>query len=124
MVGTLLSKSPLAALAFGAMVSNTAVGSTKQPISAAIVFSVLGGTGQAMFNWIEPRKAPGKDGRDWLRSDWSPLKRLTDDEYRELIGNKKLRLEVEIALIDDKIAALRAGHAEDEEPSRGSRPLN
>lgn len=54
-----------------------------------------------------PRVHVDKD-ENWKQSRWSPLKRLTDDEYIDLMMEKKLKVSVEIALIDDRIAELRA----------------
>jgi hypothetical protein len=76
-------------------------------VSAVIVFSAMGGVGQATYNVLQPSRSPGGEKRSWLQSEWSPLRKLTDGEYRELIGEKKLKLETEIALIEDKISALR-----------------
>lgn len=42
----------------------------------------------------------------WSRIN--PLRQLTDDEYLEMMREKILKLDVEIALIDDRIAELRA----------------
>lgn len=39
-------------------------------------------------------------------SKWVPLKSLSDDEYRGILGEKLLSIEAEIALIDDKIEEL------------------
>jgi hypothetical protein len=39
---------------------------------------------------------------------WSPVKLLNDEEHANLLREKLLNIEVEIALIDDKIAAMRA----------------
>lgn len=40
------------------------------------------------------------------QSKWIPLKSLSDDEYRGILGEKLLSIEAEIALIDDKIEEL------------------
>ncbi|KAI0022048.1 hypothetical protein F4780DRAFT_243058 [Xylariomycetidae sp. FL0641] len=44
----------------------------------------------------------------WMDSKWSPVKRLSHHQYAEMIEEKLLRLDAEIAIIDDNIAALKA----------------
>lgn len=39
-------------------------------------------------------------------SKWIPLRSLSDKEYREMLGEKLLSIEAEIALLDDKIEEL------------------
>ena len=39
-------------------------------------------------------------------SKWIPLKSLSDDDYRGILGEKLLSIEAEIALLDEKIAEL------------------
>ena len=41
------------------------------------------------------------------RQSWSPMKVITNDEYAKVLEEKVLKLEVEIAILDDKIAAVR-----------------
>jgi hypothetical protein len=45
---------------------------------------------------------------------WSPVKLLNDEEHANLLREKLLNVEVEIALIDDKIAALKAQESKSE----------
>jgi hypothetical protein len=68
--------------------------------------------GQVVVNYwsSHPSRQDGEDG-SWLRSKWSPLKKLTDREYIEMMEEKMLKLDVEIALIDDRIAELRLAAA-------------
>lgn len=54
-------------------------------------------------------------GLDWSRkerksifeSKWSPLRKISDEEYKDMMDEKILRLDAEISLIEDKIAELR-----------------
>jgi hypothetical protein len=39
-------------------------------------------------------------------SKWIPLKTLSDDEYRDILSEKLLSIEAEIAIIDEKIEEL------------------
>ncbi|KAM0273951.1 hypothetical protein ACHAQH_008094 [Verticillium albo-atrum] len=74
-----------------------------------IIFSLAGGIGQAFTNRLVNAPAD-PNSKSILQSKWSPLKKLTDDEYRDLMDEKILRVDTEIALIDDKIAELRASY--------------
>lgn len=59
-------------------------------------------------NSIAARQPKVKDENDsWFRSKWNPLKKLTDQEYIDMMLEKVLRVEADIALIDDRIAELR-----------------
>ena len=42
----------------------------------------------------------------WFSSKWSPLRKLSDDEYEDFMSEKMLKVEAQIALIDDKMAEL------------------
>ena len=74
----------------------------------AIAFTIIGAGGQALVNSVPAWKHDWNQRESLLRHKYSPLKKLTDDEYVELVENKILRVETEIALIDDKIASLKA----------------
>ena len=39
---------------------------------------------------------------------WSPLKTLSDEEYGDMLREKLLRVEAEIALVDEEVGRLRA----------------
>ncbi|KLU89117.1 hypothetical protein MAPG_08093 [Magnaporthiopsis poae ATCC 64411] len=75
-------------------------------LPSALAFSLLGAGGQAVANNMAER-APGPK-TDWLASKWSPLTRLTDEEYEKILEERILKLEVEIALVEDRISHLRA----------------
>lgn len=73
------------------------------------LWGAIGAGGQAIANHVATSETKVKDENDsWMRSKWSPLKKLTDAEYVELMNEKILAVEVDIALIDDRIAELRA----------------
>ncbi|KAF8451811.1 hypothetical protein BGX38DRAFT_1181292 [Terfezia claveryi] len=42
-----------------------------------------------------------------FRSEWSPVKRLTYEEYKRMLEEKLLGVEADIALIDEEIEILR-----------------
>lgn len=52
---------------------------------------------------------------------FSPVTVLTNEEYAQMLRKKQLKLDVEISIIDDKIAALKAMEAQqtktNEEPT-------
>jgi hypothetical protein len=53
-------------------------------------------------------REPGKNLLQRVaESRWSPFSVLTDEEYEKMMGEKLLVLEADIAVIDDKIHALR-----------------
>ncbi|KAL8661571.1 MAG: hypothetical protein Q9202_005457 [Teloschistes flavicans] len=43
-----------------------------------------------------------------LNSSWSPMKVLSDEEYEKLLRKKLLRVDAEIAILDENIAKARA----------------
>ncbi|KAK1996568.1 hypothetical protein LX36DRAFT_580138 [Colletotrichum falcatum] len=87
-------------------------------VPGVIVFSLIGGTGQAFFNSMQDRPEVTEKKKSIFDSSWSPLKKLSDDEYRDMIDEKMLKIDAEIALIDDKIAELRAAKKANPPPSR------
>ncbi|KAK1979703.1 hypothetical protein LZ30DRAFT_725373 [Colletotrichum cereale] len=80
----------------------------KNIVPGVIVFSLIGGTGQAFYNSMQDRPEVTEKKKSFFESSWSPLKKLSDDEYREMIDEKMLKIDAEIALIDDKLVELRA----------------
>lgn len=87
-------------------------------VPGLIVFSLLGYAGQASYNTIdrwqlEQANTPSKPFLERIASSkYIPLKSLSDDEYRGMMGEKLLSIEAEIALIDDKIQELERAKTE------------
>jgi hypothetical protein len=81
-------------------------------IPGTIAFSIFAAGGQFVYNrWTVPRTVDPEHKGFWRRmseKSWSPVKLLNDEEHANLLREKLLNVEVEIALIDDKIAALKA----------------
>lgn len=74
---------------------------------AVVIGSILGCGGQYAVNtWTASSKIE-KKGDSWFNAKWSPMKKLTDREYENILEEKLLRLDAEISIIDDDIAALR-----------------
>lgn len=77
-------------------------------LPAIVCWTAFGAAGQMIVNRMATREPKVKDENDsWFRSKWSPLKKLTDAEYIDLMEEKILRVDADIALIDDRIADLR-----------------
>lgn len=77
---------------------------------AMVLWGLVGAGGQLVANRMAAKESkPLDDTGGW---SWSPLKRLTDEQYIDMMGEKILKVEVDIALIDDRIAELRAQDAE------------
>jgi hypothetical protein len=90
-------------------------GGPKNVIPGAIMFSLFGAAGQALYNSAEERASVSaeKDPKlSWLNSKWSPVKVLSEREYEEMLREKLLKVNAEIALVDESIAALRVQERE------------
>lgn len=78
------------------------------------MFAVLGGAGQAIFNLADSQRGAKSNlpaepltRSRWLDTKWSPVKVLSDDEYEGMLQEKLLRVNAEIALIDENIVELQ-----------------
>lgn len=82
-------------------------------LPGAIMFAVFGAMGQTAYNIMDTRNAgrPVEEAStqktSWLNSKWSPVKVLSDAEYGEMLQEKLLKVNAEIALVDESLAALR-----------------
>jgi len=77
------------------------------------MIGLLGLAGQGGYNMISANQhaepAPPRSIVQRLaESKWVPLKALSDHQYEEMLNEKLLKVEVEISMVDDKIAALRS----------------
>ncbi|CEJ90635.1 hypothetical protein VHEMI06403 [[Torrubiella] hemipterigena] len=76
-------------------------------LPSTLLYGVIGLVGQGIgYRWQASKNAPKDDSGGFMRT-WSPLKKLTDEEYLDMMNDKILKVEVDIALIDEKIADLR-----------------
>lgn len=88
-------------------------GGRKNVIPGAIMFTLFGATGQALYNMADARnielaKATSNDKqKSWLDSKWSPVKVLSVQEYEEILREKLLRVNAQISLVDESMEALR-----------------
>lgn len=98
--------------------SDFMTGGPRNILPGAIMFALFGAGGQALYNSADARNlaqvdAPEKDlKQSWLNSKWSPMKVLSDKEYEEMLREKLLRVNAEIALVDENIEALRVQNQE------------
>jgi hypothetical protein len=77
------------------------------------MFSLFGAGGQAIVNWRAKRaansaatNAPSKPSRGFW-SKWSPISPLSDEDYEKILEERLLRVEADIALVDDRIKEIR-----------------
>ncbi|KAI4757409.1 hypothetical protein E4T52_07543 [Aureobasidium sp. EXF-3400] len=87
-------------------------------IPGAIMFSLFGFLGQTVSNSYDKTELPASDEPQlnfWQRFaslKWMPVTVLKDGEYEDMLRERQLKLEAEIALVDERIAALKAQHAQ------------
>lgn len=97
------------------------VGGSSKIIPATILFTTFGYIGQKGYNALDARhtrqsenaKAPGfvEEKSLWRRmadSKYSPMKVLSDEEYEKVLKEKLVRVDTEIALIDEDIKKIRS----------------
>ncbi|KAH6849870.1 hypothetical protein B0I37DRAFT_413312 [Chaetomium sp. MPI-CAGE-AT-0009] len=97
----------------------------RNAIPGAVVFSLLGAGGQTIANWRAEKVAKAADAAPkppsefWSR--WSPIKQLSDRDYENILEEKLLRVEADIALIDDRVRELRESERRMKEGSKAER---
>lgn len=74
------------------------------------MFAIFGAAGQYVHNrYTAPKEVKPRENF-WKRmseKSWTPFKVLTNEEYTEMLRERMLKIDVEIAVLDDKIAALK-----------------
>ncbi|KAI1464739.1 uncharacterized protein F4812DRAFT_152569 [Daldinia caldariorum] len=94
----------------------------KNILPGMLVFGTLGAAGGYAAELFRGRsKGDSKAKSSWLDSKWSPMKRLTDKEYEEMLEEKILRINAEISIIDDNIASLRASNGASTKSDEGKK---
>jgi len=74
------------------------------------MFSLFGCLGQIAQNSFSSQPAAEPKEPFWKRmaqSSWSPVTVMSDEQYADTLREKMLKVDVEVAVLDDKIAALR-----------------
>jgi hypothetical protein len=96
-----------------------------------LMFSLAGFAGQWAHNAIESSKMrrEGEDAKPrqgfWEGMSgrgWSLMKVMSNEEYAERLKNQQLVVDAEIAVLEDKIAALRKKQQEEETAISTSTP--
>lgn len=93
-------------------------GGPRNIIPAAIMFAAIGAGGQALYNRADEQVAESAEStatntatnriQSFLNSKWSPMRPLSSSEYETMLRERLLRVNADIALIDENIEALKA----------------
>ncbi len=84
--------------------------------SAVIIFTLLGSSGQAIYSRMDSSRTDTSDVNltprpsllaRFAEARWSPMQNLSDEQYEDLLKEKLLRIDAEIALIDERIEDLQ-----------------
>lgn len=91
------------------------------------MFAIFGAAGQAIYNSRDAKRTeealnPSETKKSWFDSKWSPVKKLTEAEYAHMLEEKLLRVNAEIALVDESIERLRA-ESEQQKREQATKPL-
>ncbi|KAF2627460.1 hypothetical protein BU25DRAFT_393439 [Macroventuria anomochaeta] len=94
----------------------------RNALPGTFMFSIFGYAGQNGYNFLDKKNteeieedarmaARGEKKKNFMERiaemKWSPMEVLTDERYEEMLQEKLLKLEAEIAIIDDKIEGFR-----------------
>jgi len=87
-------------------------------LPAGLIFSIIAGAGQGIVNLQE--RTEGEENNmssdptassgvlQWLvKQKWSPVGVLTNDQYTQILKGRILNLDVDIAMIDDRIRDIK-----------------
>lgn len=86
-------------------------------LPASVIFSLLGAGGQVASNRWSGSENSAKKTSGWFTSKWSPMTKLSDEEYKVMLEQKILRVEADLAILDENKAALVA---EDESKTKAA----
>lgn len=96
----------------------TDTGGPRNAIPGAIMFSLFGFLGQTVSNRFDKSDMPVSDEpqlnfwQKFASLKWMPVTVLNDGEYENMLRERQLKLEAEIALVDERIEALKAQNAQ------------
>ncbi|THZ42100.1 hypothetical protein D6C90_05387 [Aureobasidium pullulans] len=96
----------------------THTGGPRNAIPGAIMFSLFGFLGQTVSNRFDKSDMPVSDEpqlnfwQKFASLKWMPVTVLNDGEYENMLRERQLKLEAEIALVDERIEALKAQNAQ------------
>ena len=96
-------------------------------IPGALMFSLFGYLGQKGYNKLkQPREAKDEPKQGfWRRMSekrFSPVTVMTDEEYAKMLEEKMLKVDVEIAVLREKVAALKEQQEQQEQPAPDPTP--
>lgn len=99
-------------------------GSRANILPGAAMIGLIGLAGQTGYNlFSETQRSESNPRRSVMQqlteSKWAPLKALSDQQYEEMLQQKLLKIDVELSMIDEKIATLKA--VKDDMPPAGPR---
>ncbi|KAG8165513.1 hypothetical protein KVR01_004065 [Diaporthe batatas] len=77
-------------------------------LPGSVIFSLLGAGGQLASNSWSGSETPAKKSNGWFTSKWSPMTKLSDEDYKVMLEEKILRVEADLAILDENRAALLA----------------
>lgn len=90
------------------------------------MWGLTGCVGQVIYNRLYARPAAVVEGPQegfWQRmanKSWTPLTYVSNEEYAEMLREKMMKIDVEVAILDEKMDALRkiqAGEQDEEQPA-------
>lgn len=87
-----------------------ALRSRRNILPGMLFFGLAGAVGQKV---VDMRKSKGEGeeeksgGFGWMNGKWSPVKVLTDQEYEILLREKILRVDADIAIVDESIETVK-----------------
>lgn len=92
----------------------TVQGGPRNILPGALMFSLFGAGGQAIVNWRTARAAnkPSTPDKEGFWSRWSPLTPLSDQDYEKILEERILRVDADIAIVDDHIKELRESESQ------------
>jgi len=94
---------------------NGAFRSRSNIIPGAIVMGMIGFAGQYGYSVFSDRAAPDLEKGSLLQRfaamKWVPLRSLSNQEYEKMLNEKLLSTEAEIAILDERVEALRSSQS-------------
>ena len=96
--------------------SNRRTAGPRGVLPNVLLWTLLGAVGQKAVNEYQQQieNSPmSENKKSWFDSKWSPIRKMSDEEYHRYLQEKILGIEAEIAIIDDHIRDLRASKKED-----------
>ena len=100
--------------------SHTLVGGRANVIPGAIMFLIFGALGQKTYNFLDAKHTQNAEvamndseiRKTFLQKvadmKWSPMKVLSDEDYEKMLKERLLRVNAEIAILDEDMASLKA----------------